>query len=87
MTGPFHSVTRATASSAVFTPGLRGIPGIPGTGYRLFFQAYSDRNPEIRHTAGDESKVREKHHMPRDVLEDVCSAYGHGYQMDRRNAV
>ena len=85
--GLYERLLLSNDKEAVFTPGLRGIPGIPGTGYRLFFQAYSDRNPEIRHTAGDESKVREKHHMPRDVLEDVCSAYGHGYQMDRRNAV
>jgi predicted nuclease of restriction endonuclease-like (RecB) superfamily len=42
--------------------------------FRLFFQTYSDRNPEIRHTAGDESEVREKHHTPCDVLEDMSLA-------------
>lgn len=31
-------------------------------------------NPEIRHTAGDESEVREKHHTPCDVLEDMSLA-------------
>jgi predicted nuclease of restriction endonuclease-like (RecB) superfamily len=42
--------------------------------FRLFFQTYNDRNPEIRHTAGDESEVMEKHHTLCDVLEDMSLA-------------
>ena len=48
--------------------------------FRLFFQTYSDRNPEIRHTAGDESEVREKHHTPCDVL---CEFRGHNTDFRR----
>jgi predicted nuclease of restriction endonuclease-like (RecB) superfamily len=42
--------------------------------FRLFFQTYSDRNPEIRHPTCDELEVREKHHKPCDVLKDMSLA-------------
>lgn len=46
--------------------------------FRLFYQTYIDRVPEIRHTACDESgsavEAIEKHHKACDVLDDLSQA-------------
>ena len=39
--------------------------------FRLFFQTFSERIPEIRHIASDELEAGEKHHKPCDVLENL----------------
>ena len=39
--------------------------------FRLFFQTYCDRNPEIRHTPCDELKIGKKHHKACDVLGNI----------------
>jgi hypothetical protein len=43
--------------------------------FRLFYQTYADRSPEIRHKVCDESHRRrtepKKHHKPCDVLDDM----------------
>jgi predicted nuclease of restriction endonuclease-like (RecB) superfamily len=46
--------------------------------FRLFYQIYADRTPEIRHKACDESTLvrpkQGKHHKGRDVLDDLSLA-------------
>ncbi len=43
--------------------------------FRLFFQAYSDRTPEIHHEARDESNAKhKKHHEVRDVLKALSTS-------------
>ena len=46
--------------------------------FRLFYQTYAERLPEIRHTACDESGQldwsSQNHHMACDVLEDITLA-------------
>jgi predicted nuclease of restriction endonuclease-like (RecB) superfamily len=46
--------------------------------FRLFYQVYADRTPEIRHKAGDALasgvEIDPKHHKPCDVLHDLALA-------------
>ena len=45
--------------------------------FRLFYQVYADRTPEIRHKACDEStsvSKKKKHHKACDVLDDLSLA-------------
>lgn len=53
--------------------------------FRLFYQVYSNRVPEIRHEARDESasaaKPAKKHHKACDVLDDLSLAIEHADRM------
>jgi predicted nuclease of restriction endonuclease-like (RecB) superfamily len=50
--------------------------------FRLFFQTYSDRTPEIRHSACDELEIMEKHHKACDVLNDMSLAIEKTLEID-----
>jgi hypothetical protein len=53
--------------------------------FRLFYQVYADRTPEIRHQARDESAggggIARNHHKPGDVLVDLSLAVEHAERL------
>jgi predicted nuclease of restriction endonuclease-like (RecB) superfamily len=50
--------------------------------FRLFYQAYNERSPIIRHKVCDELNADGKHHKPCDVLEDMTIAIKRSKDID-----